>query len=99
MLLRTVWCLHSIPNELLPEFVEAFGVMDRRRINNPKISQDQNADKILFWNQEAPLSRRDNYEQKIASQADLTEKKVSFDKLSDNACAYMPDGHGGASGR
>jgi|tagenome__1003787_1003787.scaffolds.fasta_scaffold20866546_2 hypothetical protein len=36
---------------------------------------------------------------KFAFQADLTEKKVSFDKLSDNAYAYMPDGHGVASGR
>ena len=98
MLLRNVWCLHSIPNEPLPEFVEAFGMMGRRGINNPQISQDQNADNILFWNQEAPFSRRDNYEQKAASQADLTEK-VNFDKLLDDACAYMPDGHGGASDR
>src|SRR5215208_731525 len=29
---------------------------------------------------------------KFASQADLTEKKVSFDKLSDNAYAYTAEG-------
>ena len=29
---------------------------------------------------------------KFASQADLTEKKVTFDKLSDNAYAYTAEG-------
>ena len=31
-------------------------------------------------------------EKKFASQADLEEKKVSFDKLSDNAYAYTAEG-------
>src|SRR5574337_584419 len=31
-------------------------------------------------------------EKKFASQADLEEKKVSWDKLSDNACAYTAEG-------
>jgi hypothetical protein len=31
-------------------------------------------------------------EKKFASQADLVEKKVSFDKLSDHAYAYTAEG-------
>jgi len=31
-------------------------------------------------------------EKRFASQADLEEKKISFDKLSDNAYAYTAEG-------
>ena len=66
--------------------------MGRRRINIPRISQDQDADGILFWNQEVPLSRGDDHEQEIRVARRPREKKVSFDKLSDHAYAYTAEG-------
>ena len=56
------------------------------------IRRDHDVGAGLSCNQKPQISRGDHHEQEVRLPGRSYEKKVSFDKLSDNAYAYTAEG-------
>src|SRR3954451_25229939 len=66
--------------------------MGRPKTNIPRLAKIRTLKEYCFGIKKSRSQEETTMSKKFASKADLEEKKVSFDKLSENAYAYTAEG-------